>query len=133
MLLQIVCCSVPSHFRTLASHLTENAIGDVACDFFLERERDNLFSCLIAEASFRMHCCQQIRSYRGRNAEVQVASSLQQVKRFTLWVFANNASFKRYGVICISRQRVRPYLVFVTSQASLLVKKANEILSTTRQ
>ena len=35
--------------------------------------------------------------------------------------------FLRYGV---SRQRVRPYLVFVTTQASLLVKKANEILST---
>ena len=27
----------------------------------------------------------------------------------------------------------RPYLVFVTIQASLLVKKANEILSTTRK
>ena len=36
-----------------------------------------------------------------------------------LWVFA---SFKRYGVIC----------VFVNIQASSLVKKANEILSTTR-
>ena len=42
------------------------------------------------------------------------------------------ASFERYGVICVSRQRTRPYLVFVTTQASLLVKKANEILSTTR-
>ena len=37
----------------------------------------------------------------------------------------------RYDVICVSRQRVRRYLVFVTTQASLLVKKANEILITT--
>ena len=42
-------------------------------------------------------------------------------------IFAKKASFKRYGVICISRQRVRSYLVFVNIQASLLVKKANEI------
>ena len=42
------------------------------------------------------------------------------------------SSFERYGVICVSRQRARPYLVFVTTQASLLVEKANEILSTTR-
>ena len=47
-------------------------------------------------------------------------------------VFSKTASFERYGVICVSRQRARPYLVFVTTQASLLVKKANEILSTTR-
>ena len=47
-------------------------------------------------------------------------------------VFSKTASFERYGVICLSRQRARPYLVFVTTQASLLVKKANEILSTTR-
>ena len=53
-------------------------------------------------------------------------------KVFILCVFAKKASFKRYGVICISRQRMRPYLVFVIIQASLLVKKANEILSTTR-
>ena len=45
-------------------------------------------------------------------------------------IFAKKASFKRYGVICISRQRVRSYLVFVNIQASLLVKKANEILGT---
>ena len=44
-------------------------------------------------------------------------------------VFSKTASFERYGV---SRPRVRPYLVFVTTQASLLVKKAYEILSTTR-
>ena len=54
-------------------------------------------------------------------------------KVFKLCVFAKKASFKRYGVVCISRQRVRPYLMFVTIQASLLVKKANEILSTARQ
>ena len=36
--------------------------------------------------------------------------------------------FKIYGIICISQQRVRPYLVFVTTQASLLVKKANDVL-----
>ena len=47
-------------------------------------------------------------------------------------VFSKTASFERYGVICVSRQRACPYLVFVTTQASLLVKKANEILSTTR-
>ena len=47
-------------------------------------------------------------------------------------VFSKTASFERYGVICVSRQRARPYLVFVTTQASLLVKKANETLSTTR-
>ena len=40
-------------------------------------------------------------------------------------VFSKTASFERYGVICVSRQRALPYLVFVT-------KKANEILSTTR-
>ena len=45
-------------------------------------------------------------------------------------VFSKTASFERYGVICVSQQRARPYLVFVTTQASLLVKKANEILST---
>ena len=48
-------------------------------------------------------------------------------------VFSKTALFERYGVICVSRQHVRPYLVFVTIQASLLVKKANEILNTTRQ
>ena len=47
--------------------------------------------------------------------------------------FFKNASFTRYGVICVSRQHVRPYLVFVTTEASLLVKKANEILRTTYQ
>ena len=45
--------------------------------------------------------------------------------------FAKKASFKRYGITCISRQRVHPYLVFVTTQASLLVKTANEILRNT--
>ena len=40
----------------------------------------------------------------------------RSVKRFgEIW---------RIGIICLSRQRVRPYLVFVTTQASLLVKKA---------
>ena len=48
-----------------------------------------------------------------------------------VFYIVNFASFKRYGVICISRQSVRPYLVFVNIQASLLVKKANEMLSTT--
>ena len=43
-----------------------------------------------------------------------------------LAVFSKTASFEIYGVICVSRQRVRPYLLFVTPQASLLVKKANE-------
>ena len=38
-------------------------------------------------------------------------------------VFSKTASFERYGVICVSRQRARPYLVFVTTQASLLVKR----------
>ena len=47
--------------------------------------------------------------------------------------FSKNASFKRYGIICVSRQGKRPYLVFVTTQASLLVKKTNEVLSITRQ
>ena len=36
------------------------------------------------------------------------------------------------GVVQDVQIPVRPYLVFVTTQASLLVKKANEILSTTR-
>ena len=45
--------------------------------------------------------------------------------------FSKKVSFKRYGV-WVSQQRVWPYLVFVTTEASLLVKKANEILSTTR-
>ena len=47
-------------------------------------------------------------------------------------VFAKKALFKRYCIICVSRQRVRHYIVFVTTQASLLVKKANEILNTAR-
>ena len=47
-------------------------------------------------------------------------------------VFSKTASFERYGIICVSRQRVRPYLLLVTTQASLLVKKVNEILSTAR-
>ena len=47
-------------------------------------------------------------------------------------VFSKTASFERYDVICVSRQRVRPYLLLVTTQASLLVKKVNEILSTAR-
>ena len=42
--------------------------------------------------------------------------------------FAKKSLFKIYGIICISQQRVRPYLVFVTTQASLLVKKANDVL-----
>ena len=47
-------------------------------------------------------------------------------------VFFENAPLQRYGVICVSRQRVRPYLVFVATEASLLVRKANDILNTTR-
>ena len=65
----------------------------------------------------------------GTNS-ISVAS---RVFYILLCVFANKASFKRYGVICVSRQHVRPYFVFVTIQASLLVKKANDILNTTRQ
>ena len=52
----------------------------------------------------------------------------QKIKRD----FSENVPFLTYGVICASRQRVRPYFVFVTTEASLLVKKADEVLSTTR-
>ena len=39
---------------------------------------------------------------------------------------------QRCGVICISWQCLHPYLVFVATEASLLVRKANDILNTTR-
>ena len=44
----------------------------------------------------------------------------RQVKYFKLCVFAKKALFKRYGVICVSQQCVRPYPMFVSTQASLL-------------
>ena len=44
---------------------------------------------------------------------------------------SENVSLLRYGVFCMSQQCVRPYLVFMAAVASLLVGKANEILSTT--
>ena len=46
-------------------------------------------------------------------------------------VFFENVPFLLYGVICLSRQRVRPYLVFVATVASLLVRKANNIILNT--
>ena len=68
-------------------------------------------------------------SVRLKNDTIYLTGSEGQKIRA---VFSKTASFERYGVICVSRQRARPCLVFVTTQASLLVKKANEILSTTR-
>ena len=46
--------------------------------------------------------------------------------------FFENVQFLFYGVICVSWQRTCLYSVFVTHEASLLRKKANDILNTTR-
>ena len=46
--------------------------------------------------------------------------------------FFENVPFLFYGIICVSWQCVRLYYVFVTTEASLLRKKANNILNTTR-
>ena len=56
-----------------------------------------------------------------------------QVKRFILWVFAKKCFVQEILWCHLRIMTVCPYLVFVTTQASLLVKKANEILSTTGQ
>ena len=45
--------------------------------------------------------------------------------------FSENVLILRYGIICLSQQCVCPYLVCMATVASLLVRKANEILSTT--
>ena len=44
-------------------------------------------------------------------------------------VFSENPLLQRYGIICVSSQHVCPCLLFVTTEASLLVEKANDILS----
>ena len=46
--------------------------------------------------------------------------------------FSENAPLQRYGVICVSQQHVRPYLMFMATKASLQVRKANNILNTAR-
>ena len=46
--------------------------------------------------------------------------------------FFENAPFLFYGDICVSQQRVRLYYMFVTTEASLLRKKANDMQNTTR-
>ena len=51
--------------------------------------------------------------------------------QFNCMDYSENAPLLRSGVICDSRQCVRPYLV-VATKASLLVTKANNKLSTTR-
>ena len=51
--------------------------------------------------------------------------------QFNFMAYSEGAPLLRYGVICISRQCRRPYLVFVATEASLLVRKANDILITT--
>ena len=48
-------------------------------------------------------------------------------------IFSENAPLQRYGVICVSRQRVRLCLLFMTTRASLLGEKAYDISSTTTQ
>ena len=81
-----------------------------------------------AKLSVTLHLTSRM-SVRLKNDTIYLTGTEGQKIRA---VFSKTASFERYGVICVPRQRARPYLVFVTTQASLLVKKANEILSTTR-
>ena len=47
-------------------------------------------------------------------------------------IFSETAPLQRFGVICTSRQHVCPYLVFVATEASLVVRKINDILKTAR-
>ena len=84
--------------------------------------------CVCVCVSVTLHLTSRM-SVRLKNDTIYLTGTEGQKIRA---VFSKTASFERYGVICVSRQRARPYLVFVTTQASLLVKKANEILSTTR-
>ena len=44
-------------------------------------------------------------------------------------VFSETVMLQRYGIVCISQQCVCPCLLFVTTKASLLDEKANNILS----
>ena len=43
--------------------------------------------------------------------------------------FSENAPLQRFGIICVSRQCVRPCLLFLMTEASLVVEKGNDILS----
>ena len=88
----------------------------------------SLCVCVCVCLSVTLHLTSRM-SVRLKNDTIYLTGTEGQKIRA---VFSKTASFERYGVICVSRQRARPYLVFVTTQASSLVKKANEILSTTR-
>ena len=52
--------------------------------------------------------------------------------QFNCMAYSESAPLQRYGVICVSQQCVRSYLVFVATEPSLLARMANDILSTTR-
>ena len=101
------------HIYTLGAHAQRGLVGSV---------------CVCVCVSVTLHLTSRM-SVRLKNDTIYLTGTEGQKIRA---VFSKTASFERYGVICVSRQRARPYLVFVTTQASLLVKKANEILSTTR-
>ena len=63
---------------------------------------------------------------------LKTLSHIQQATKVKKFVGISLKMFCFYGVICISRQHVRPYLMFVATEASLLVRKDNDILNTTR-
>ena len=52
--------------------------------------------------------------------------------QFNCMAYSESSPLLRSGAIYISRQCVRSYLVFVATGPSLLARKANDILSTTR-
>ena len=56
-----------------------------------------------------------------------------RITRTNSIVWFNPAPMPSFGVICVSQQRIRPYLVFVASEPSILVRKANDLLRTTRK
>ena len=87
-----------------------------------------LFVCLSVCLSVTLHLDSRL-SVRLKNDTAYLTGNKGQK---SCWEFSENAPLQRYGVICVSRQRVHPCLLFVGIEASLLVVKANKILSTTR-
>ena len=59
--------------------------------------------------------CSTIYQQPSKNHTQTKKQRSNSITKHRLCVFAIKAWFKRYGIMCISRQRVRPYLVFVTS------------------
>ena len=63
-----------------------------------------------------------------------ITHSSDDENQFNCMAYSESAPLLRSGVICVSRQRVRPYPVFVATESFLPARKANDniILSTTK-